>query len=101
MIYILSFLFSSANDRDDDDIAEFRKCIRVLADKVSFLSRYREELHEKYTRMEATKEQLQKELEEKIDQVKTYYNKHQLEKQVIYCPCVYDSHWLPVFNTRQ
>lgn len=74
-------LANSANDRDDDDIAEFRKCIRVLADKVSFLSRHREELHEKYTRMEATKEQLQKELEEKIDQVKTYYNKHQLEKQ--------------------
>ncbi|XP_057415485.1 autophagy-related protein 11 [Lotus japonicus] len=74
-------LANSANDRDDDDIAEFRKCIRVLADKVGFLSRHREELHEKYTRMEAANEQLRKELEEKIDQVKTYYNKHQLEKQ--------------------
>lgn len=77
--------FSSANDRDDDDIAEFRKCIRVLADKVSFLSRHREELHEKYSRTEAANEQLRKELEEKIDQVKTYYNKHQLEKQVLPC----------------
>ncbi|XP_014509176.1 autophagy-related protein 11 [Vigna radiata var. radiata] len=74
-------LANSANDRDDDDIAEFRKCIRVLADKVSFLSRHREELHEKYSRTEAANEQLRKELEEKIDQVKTYYNKHQLEKQ--------------------
>ncbi|KAK7388407.1 hypothetical protein VNO78_23223 [Psophocarpus tetragonolobus] len=74
-------LANSANDRDDDDIAEFRKCIRVLADKVGFLSRHREELHEKYTRIEAANEQLRKELEEKIDQVKTYYNKHQLEKQ--------------------
>nr|KYP51451.1 Autophagy-related protein 11 [Cajanus cajan] len=74
-------LANSANDRDDDDIAEFRKCIRVLADKVGFLSRHREELLEKYTRMEAANEQLRKELEEKIDQVKTYYNKHQLEKQ--------------------
>ncbi|KAK7329899.1 hypothetical protein VNO77_24081 [Canavalia gladiata] len=74
-------LANSANDRDEDDIAEFRKCIRVLADKVGFLSRHREELHDKYTRMEATNEQLRKELEEKIDQVKTYYNKHQLEKQ--------------------
>lgn len=74
-------LASSTNDRDDDDLAEFRKCIRVLADKVSSLSRHREELLEKYSRIEATNEQLRKELEEKTDQVKTYYNKHQLEKQ--------------------
>lgn len=83
-------IFSSANDRDDDDIIEFRKCIRVLADKVGFLSRHREELHDKYTRMDAANEQLRKELEEKRDQVKTYYNKHQLEKQVIFCSYVYD-----------
>ncbi|CAL0307057.1 unnamed protein product [Lupinus luteus] len=75
-------LANSANDKDDDDIAEFRKCVRVLADKVGFLSRHRKELLEKYTRMESTNEQLRKELEDKIDQVKTYYNKHQLEKQV-------------------
>ena len=87
-------LFSSANDRDDDDIAEFRKCIHVLADRVGFLSKHREELHEKNTRTEAANEQLRKELEEKIDQVKTYYNKHQLEKQVIYCPYIYDGYWL-------
>lgn len=62
---------------------EFRKCIRVLADKVGFLSRHREELHDKYTRMDASNEQLRKELEEKREQVKTYYNKHQIEKQVI------------------
>jgi hypothetical protein len=74
-------LANSANDRDDDDIVEFRKCIRVLADKVGFLSRHREELHDKYTRMDAANEQLRKELEEKREQVKTYYNKHQLEKQ--------------------
>ncbi|KAK4257584.1 hypothetical protein QN277_007152 [Acacia crassicarpa] len=74
-------LANSTNDRDDDDLAEFRKCIRVLADKVSSLSRHREELLDKYSRIEATNEQLRKELEEKTDQVKTYYNKHQLEKQ--------------------
>jgi hypothetical protein len=61
-----------------------------LADKVGFLSRHREELHDKYTRMDAANEQLRKELEEKREQVKTYYNKHQLEKQVIYCPYVCD-----------
>lgn len=74
-------LANSANDRDDDDIVEFRKCIRVLADKVGFLSTHREELHDKYTRMDAANKQLRKELEEKRDQVKTYYNKLQLEKQ--------------------
>ncbi|KAK4257586.1 hypothetical protein QN277_007154 [Acacia crassicarpa] len=54
--------------KDDDDLAEFRKCIRVLADKVSSWSRHREELLDKYSRIEATNEQLRKELEEKIDQ---------------------------------
>jgi hypothetical protein len=62
----------------------------VLADKVGFLSTHREELHDKYTRMDAANKQLRKELEEKRDQVKTYYNKLQLEKQVIYCPYVGD-----------
>ncbi|XP_028794348.1 autophagy-related protein 11 isoform X1 [Neltuma alba] len=74
-------LANSTNDRDDDDLADFRKCIRVLADKVGSLSRHREELLDKYSRIETTNEQLRKELEEKTDQVKTYYNKHQLEKQ--------------------
>ncbi|KAF7838115.1 autophagy-related protein 11 [Senna tora] len=74
-------LANSTNDKDDDDIAEFRKCIRVLADKVGFLSRHREELLEKYPKLETTNEQLRNELEEKINLVKTLYNKHQLEKQ--------------------
>ncbi|KAJ1410324.1 Autophagy-related protein 11 [Sesbania bispinosa] len=74
-------LANAANDKDDDDIAEFRKCVRVLADKVSFLSRHREELLEKYPKIEAANEQLRKELEEKIDQFKTFYKKHQHEKQ--------------------
>ncbi|XP_061349747.1 autophagy-related protein 11-like [Gastrolobium bilobum] len=74
-------LANSANDKDDDDIAEFRKCVRVLADKVGFLSRHHEELLEKHQRIEAANELLRKELEEKNDQVKTYYNKHQLDKQ--------------------
>ncbi|XP_027353804.1 autophagy-related protein 11-like [Abrus precatorius] len=74
-------LANSTNDKDDDDIAEFRKCVRVLADKAGFLSRNRGELLEKYLIIEAANEQLRKELEEKINQVKNYYNKHQLEKQ--------------------
>lgn len=81
---------SSSNDKEDDDLAEFRKCIRVLASKVGSLSLHREELLDKYSRIEATNEQLRKELEEKMDQVKTYYNKHQLEKQVTHCPYFHD-----------
>ncbi|OIW19473.1 hypothetical protein TanjilG_09493 [Lupinus angustifolius] len=74
-------LANSADDKDDDDIAEFRKCICVLADKVGLLSRHRKELLEEYIRMEAAKEQRRKELEEKMEQFKTYYSKHQVEKQ--------------------
>ncbi|KAL9326056.1 hypothetical protein ACSQ67_006701 [Phaseolus vulgaris] len=59
-------------------VAGFADSLRNLAQS---LAKHREELHEKYSRTEAANEQLRKELEEKIDQVKTYYNKHQLEKQ--------------------
>lgn len=74
--------FSSINDNEDDDTAEFRKCIQVLADKVNFLWRDREELLGKYPKFEAANEQLKKELEDKRELVKTLYTKHQLEKQV-------------------
>ena len=74
--------FSSLNDNEDDDTADFRRCVRVLADKVSFLSGHREELIGKHLRVEAANEQLRKDLEEKKELVKTLYTKHQLEKQV-------------------
>ncbi|XVF47870.1 hypothetical protein PTKIN_Ptkin03bG0145100 [Pterospermum kingtungense] len=80
-------LANSINDSEDDGLAEFRKCIRVLAEKISFLSRHREELHEKCTCVEAVNEQLRKELEEKNELVKTLYTKHQHEKQVKFCQC--------------
>lgn len=76
--------FSSTNDNEDDDTSDFRKCARVLADKVSFLSRHREELLGKYLKVEAANEQLRKDLEEKKELAKALYNKHQHEKQVIH-----------------
>lgn len=84
---ILSFfsdmkIFSSINDNEDEDTANFRKCVRVLAEKVSFLLRHRQELLSKYLKVEAANEQLRKELEEKKELVKTLYTKLQLEKQV-------------------
>ncbi|GFY88789.1 hypothetical protein Acr_06g0007290 [Actinidia rufa] len=74
-------LANSASDSEDDGSAEFRECIRVLADKVGLLSRHRAELHERYSKAEATTEQLKKELEEKKELVNTLYIKHQHEKQ--------------------
>ncbi|OAY46837.1 autophagy-related protein 11 [Manihot esculenta] len=74
-------LGNSINDNEDDGNAEFQKCIRVLADRVGFLSRHREELLDKYPKLEAANEQLRKELEEKKELVTTLYKKHQLEKQ--------------------
>ncbi|KAK9275847.1 hypothetical protein L1049_023120 [Liquidambar formosana] len=74
-------LSNSMNDNEDDGTAEFRQCIRVLAEKVGFLSRHRAELLDKYPKVEAANEQLRKDLEEKKELVKTLYTKHQLEKQ--------------------
>ncbi|KAG2664974.1 hypothetical protein I3760_16G108200 [Carya illinoinensis] len=74
-------LANSINDNEDEDTANFRKCVRVLAEKVSFLLRHRQELLSKYLKVEAANEQSRKELEEKKELVKTLYTKLQLEKQ--------------------
>ncbi|PIN06097.1 hypothetical protein CDL12_21363 [Handroanthus impetiginosus] len=74
-------LTSSADESDDESTAEFRECLRVLADKVSVLSRQRAELLERYSKAEAANNQLSKDLEEKKELVNTLYIKHQLEKQ--------------------
>ncbi|XP_075490697.1 autophagy-related protein 11-like [Primulina tabacum] len=74
-------LSSPANKSDDDSTAEFRECIRVLADKVGVLSRQRAELLDRYSKTETANEQLNKELEEKKELVNALYTKHQLEKQ--------------------
>lgn len=75
-------IVSSINDNEDDGTTEFRKCLQVLADRVGFLSRHKEELLDKNRKVEVANEQLKKELEEKKELVKTLYTKHQLEKQV-------------------
>ncbi|XP_028076325.1 LOW QUALITY PROTEIN: autophagy-related protein 11-like [Camellia sinensis] len=74
-------LANSVNDTEDDGTTEFRECIRVLADKVSVLSRHRAELLERYSKAEAAIEQLKQELEEKKELANALYIKHQLEKQ--------------------
>ncbi|GMH17840.1 hypothetical protein Nepgr_019681 [Nepenthes gracilis] len=74
-------LANSLYDNEDDGVAEFRACIKVLADKVGILSRQRAELLERYSKADAASKHLLKELEERKELVKTLYNKHQLEKQ--------------------
>lgn len=74
-------LANSINDNEDEGTAEFRKCIRSLAEKVGFLSRHRAELLDKYPKLEAANVQLRKELDEKKELVSTLYKKHQHEKQ--------------------
>ncbi|RID50683.1 hypothetical protein BRARA_H01391 [Brassica rapa] len=74
-------LAKSINDNEDVGTVEFRKCIRVLADKVSILSKHWEESFEKCRNLEATSDQARKDLEEKEELVKTLYTKHQLGKQ--------------------
>ncbi|KAK4404383.1 Autophagy-related protein 11 [Sesamum angolense] len=71
----------SSNENEDDSTAEFRECVRVLADKFCVLSRQRAELLDRYSKAEAANEQLSKELTEKKELVNTLYMKHQLEKQ--------------------
>lgn len=73
---------SSVNEKEEDNTAEFRECVRVLAEKVAALSRNRAELHERCLNAEAANKQLTKELEEKKELVNALYKKHQLEKQV-------------------
>ncbi|KAL5699046.1 hypothetical protein ACHQM5_030000 [Ranunculus cassubicifolius] len=74
-------LTNSATENDQDGTAEFRECIRVLSEKVGFLTRQRAEFLEKSTNAEVTHQHLKKELEEKKELVKNLYAKHQLEKQ--------------------
>ncbi|CAI0427610.1 unnamed protein product [Linum tenue] len=74
-------LANSITENEDDGTGEFRKCIRVLAEKVTFLSRHRDELLDKCPKLEAANEQLLKDLEEKKELCTTLYKKHQLEKQ--------------------
>lgn len=78
---IISFLificysFSSVNEDEDDGTAEFQACIKVLAEKVSILSRHQQQT-------EAAHGHLVRELEEKKELIKSLYTKLQLEKQV-------------------
>ncbi|KAJ0984258.1 hypothetical protein J5N97_002614 [Dioscorea zingiberensis] len=74
-------LASSANEDEDDGNAEFRECIRVLADKVGMINRHRAELLDCCSRAESARTHLSKELEEKKEMIQNLRVKLQLERQ--------------------
>ncbi|KAG6474658.1 autophagy-related protein 11-like [Zingiber officinale] len=76
-----SFALSLPSEDEDDVTREFQVCIKVLIDKVTFLSRHHAELSERCSRAEAAHGNLSRELEEKNEQLTNLYNKFQLEKQ--------------------
>ncbi|KAJ8500054.1 hypothetical protein OPV22_010606 [Ensete ventricosum] len=74
-------LASSLSEDEDDFTRDFQACIKVLADKVTFLSRHRSDLSDRCSKAEVARVNLVRELEEKNELLKSLYNKHQLEKQ--------------------
>lgn len=74
-------LASSVKKDEADSTIQFQQCIKILADKVSFLSRQSDELVERYSRVEAAHGTLVRELEEKKTLINNLYSKLQLEKQ--------------------
>ncbi|XP_072962242.1 autophagy-related protein 11 [Typha angustifolia] len=74
-------LASSIKKDEGDGSVEFQQCIKILADKVGFLSRQNVELLDRSSRMESAHAHLIRELEEKKELIKNLYTKHQLEKQ--------------------
>ena len=76
------FCSSSVKKDEADSTIQFQQCIKILADKVSFLSRQSDELMERYSRVEAAHGILVRELEEKKTLINNLYKKLQLEKQV-------------------
>ncbi|KAG8069997.1 hypothetical protein GUJ93_ZPchr0006g45974 [Zizania palustris] len=78
----LALSLASVKKDEGDSTIQFQQCIKILADKVGFLSRQSSELLERYSRIEGAHRVLVRELEEKKDSMKNLYSKLQLEKQV-------------------
>jgi autophagy-related protein 11 len=76
----LFVLQCSSSKKDEGD--EFQQCIKVLSDKVGFISRQSTDLLQRCSQMETTHSHLVRELEEKEELICNLYAKLQLEKQV-------------------
>jgi hypothetical protein len=76
------FLSSSVKKDEADSTVQFQQCIKILADKVTFLTRQSAELLDRYSAVQAAHGAIAKDLDEKKELIKNLYNKLQLEKQV-------------------
>lgn len=75
------FCSSSAKKDEADTTVQFQQCIKILAEKVTFLTRQSAELLDRYSAVQAAHGAIAKDLDEKKELIKNLYNKLQLEKQ--------------------
>jgi len=75
-------LASSVKKDEADTTVQFQQCIKILAEKVAFLTRQSAEMLERYSTVQAAHGAIAKDLDEKKELIKNLYNKLQLEKQV-------------------
>jgi len=76
------FCSSSVKKDEADTTVQFQQCIKILAEKVAFLTRQSAEMLERYSTVQAAHGAIAKDLDEKKELIKNLYNKLQLEKQV-------------------
>ncbi|KAF8691275.1 hypothetical protein HU200_040400 [Digitaria exilis] len=74
-------LASSAKKDEADATVQFQQCIKILAEKVTFLTRQSAELLDRYSAVQAAHGAIAKDLDDKKELIKNLYNKLQLEKQ--------------------
>ncbi|KAG2648939.1 hypothetical protein PVAP13_1NG076400 [Panicum virgatum] len=74
-------LASSVKKDEADTTVQFQQCIKILAEKVAFLTRQSAEMLERYSTVQAAHGAIAKDLDEKKELIKNLYNKLQLEKQ--------------------
>uniref|UniRef100_A0A0A9CUS9 Autophagy-related protein 11 C-terminal domain-containing protein n=1 Tax=Arundo donax TaxID=35708 RepID=A0A0A9CUS9_ARUDO len=74
-------LASSIKKDETDSTIQFQQCIKVLAERVTILSRQSAELLERYSTVQAAHGAVMKDLEEKKELIKNLCSKLQLEKQ--------------------
>jgi len=74
-------LASSVKKDEADTTVQFQQCIKILAEKVAFLTRQSGEMLDRYSAVQAAHGAIAKDLDEKKEQIKNLYNRLQHEKQ--------------------
>ena len=76
------FCSSSVKKDEADTTVQFQQCIKILAEKVAFLTQQSGEMLDRYSAVQAAHGAIAKDLDEKKEQIKNLYNRLQHEKQV-------------------